>query len=87
MVNNAGISVESTRQDSLKTHETSAEDFEKTWRVNTKGVFLGCKYATEQMLKQDIKFGKEAGWSKIFSPKPWTLQADDTSSYQHCEHS
>lgn len=64
MVNNAGISVESTRQEPLMTHQTSEEDFDKTYRVNAKGVFLGCKYAAAQMLKQDVKFGKEAGWSR-----------------------
>jgi NAD(P)-dependent dehydrogenase (short-subunit alcohol dehydrogenase family) len=66
MVNNAGISVESTRKQALMTHQTSEEDFDKTYQVNQKGVFLGCKYALEQMLKQDVKFGKEAGWSKSF---------------------
>ena len=53
MVNNAGISVESTHLRPLKIHETSAEDYDKTMAINAKGVFLGCKYAIRQMLKQD----------------------------------
>ncbi len=53
MVNNAGISVESTHLKALKIHETSEDDYDKTMAINAKGIFLGCKYATAQMLKQD----------------------------------
>ena len=53
MVNNAGISVESTHVKPLKIHETSEDDYDKTMAINAKGIFLGCKYAIQQMLKQD----------------------------------
>ena len=53
MVNNAGISVESTHLRPTKIHETTEEDYDKTMAINSKGVFLGCKYATRQMLQQD----------------------------------
>jgi NAD(P)-dependent dehydrogenase (short-subunit alcohol dehydrogenase family) len=53
MVNNAGISIESTHLRPTKIHETSEEDFDKTMAINAKGIFLGCKYAIRQMLKQD----------------------------------
>ncbi len=53
MVNNAGISVESTHVRPFKIHETSEEDYDKTMAINAKGVFLGCKYAIQQMLKQN----------------------------------
>lgn len=52
MVNNAGISVESTRPTPLRIHETPETDFDKTMAINTRGVFLGCKYAIKQMLSQ-----------------------------------
>lgn len=45
LVNNAGISVESQHQKVLRVHETTEEDYDKTMAVNTKGVFLCCKYA------------------------------------------
>jgi NAD(P)-dependent dehydrogenase (short-subunit alcohol dehydrogenase family) len=54
MVNNAGISVESTHLKAMKIHETLEEDYDKTMAINAKGIFLGCKYATGQMLKQDL---------------------------------
>ncbi|QJI40149.1 glucose 1-dehydrogenase [Pseudomonas sp. ADAK2] len=47
MINNAGVCIE------LKTivEETEA-DYDLTMNVNTKGVWLGCKFAITQMLKQ-----------------------------------
>jgi NAD(P)-dependent dehydrogenase (short-subunit alcohol dehydrogenase family) len=51
MVCNAGLSVESTHVRPLRCHETSEEDFDRTIAVNSKGMFLGCKYALKQMLE------------------------------------
>lgn len=63
MMNNAGISVESTHERPLGVHETSEEDWDKTMAINAKGVFLGCKYALIQMLKQENLPGvKNRGW-------------------------
>ena len=60
---NAGISVESTHPRPLGIHETSESDWDKTMNINAKGVFLGCKYAITQMLKQDLLPGiKDRGW-------------------------
>jgi NAD(P)-dependent dehydrogenase (short-subunit alcohol dehydrogenase family) len=53
MVNNAGISVESTHLRPMRIHETSEADYDTTMAVNAKGIFLGCKYAIQQMLEQD----------------------------------
>ena len=53
MANNAGISVESTHTRVLRIHETSEDDYDKTMAVNIKAMFLGCKYAIAQMLRQD----------------------------------
>ena len=60
---NAGISVESAHPRPLGIHETSESDWDKTMAINAKGVFLGCKYAITQMLKQNPLPGlKERGW-------------------------
>jgi NAD(P)-dependent dehydrogenase (short-subunit alcohol dehydrogenase family) len=53
LCNNAGISVESTHERPLPVHETSEEDWDRTLAINSKSVFLGCKYGIAQMLKQD----------------------------------
>lgn len=62
MVNNAGISVESTHIRPLRCHETSEEDFDKTMAINSKGMFLGCKYALKQMLDGQEKKYSSRGW-------------------------
>ena len=63
MVNNAGISTESTHEKLLRVHETPEAEYDLTMAINTKGVFLGCKYATAQMLKQEMLEGqKDRGW-------------------------
>lgn len=53
LCNNAGISVESTRERPLSVHETSEDDWDRTLAINSKSVFLGCKYAISQMLAQN----------------------------------
>ena len=61
IVNNAGIAVESQHTRPLRAHETSEDDFDKTLAINTKGIFLGCKYALKQMLEQE-KLYDSRGW-------------------------
>lgn len=46
VVNNAGIVIPG------KVHDTNEEDWDNTFAVNTKGVFLVSKYAVRHMLKQ-----------------------------------
>jgi NAD(P)-dependent dehydrogenase (short-subunit alcohol dehydrogenase family) len=53
LCNNAGISVESTHERPLPVHETSEEDWDRTLAINSKSVFLGCKYGITQFLTQD----------------------------------
>ncbi|KAF2801057.1 NAD(P)-binding protein [Melanomma pulvis-pyrius CBS 109.77] len=64
IVNNAGISVESTHPRLMRIHETSEDDFDRTMAINTKAMFLGCKYAIAQMLQQDPLPGcnGDRGW-------------------------
>lgn len=56
MVNNAGIFT--GLHDIV---EETEEQFDATMAVNTKGVWLGCKAAISQMLKQDVSKGGSRG--------------------------
>jgi len=62
MVNNAGVSVESTHLRPLRCHETSEEDWDRTLNVNAKGMFLGCKYVLKQMLDGQPQIYASRGW-------------------------
>ena len=61
MVNNAGIAPESARG-VIPVFETEDTIFDLTMRVNTRSVFLGCKYAGRQMMKQDPHPSGDRGW-------------------------
>ena len=60
MVNNAGVSLESRYP--AMVHEAKEEIWDTTLRVNAKSTFLGCKYATGQMLRQDPHPSGDRGW-------------------------
>ncbi|KAF2434582.1 NAD(P)-binding protein [Tothia fuscella] len=60
MVNNAGISLEARNPQPV--HTTTEETWDTTMRVNAKSVFLGCKYAIAQMLKQTPHKSGDKGW-------------------------
>lgn len=63
MVNNAGISVEGGTPHGRKpVWEFDEAAFETTFDVNVKGVFLGIKYATGQMVKQEPGPSGDRGW-------------------------
>ncbi|RMZ71839.1 short-chain alcohol dehydrogenase [Pyrenophora seminiperda CCB06] len=62
MVNNAGISVESEWQGEKPIWEYEEEALERTMQVNIKGVFLGTKWASKQMVLQDAGPGGDKGW-------------------------
>ena len=49
MVNNAGIALE---DGTTPVHETADATFDTTLRINARSVFLGCKYAGQQMINQ-----------------------------------
>ena len=47
---------------STKIHETPEENWDRAMRINLKSMFLGCKYATGQMLKQEPHVSGDRGW-------------------------
>lgn len=65
-MNNAGIAPEIDQTTATTVgqpiHLTPISTFDKTMRVNARGVFLGCKYATAQMMKQDLLSTGDRGW-------------------------
>ncbi|KAI0466970.1 NAD(P)-binding protein [Xylaria cf. heliscus] len=61
LVNNAGISIESRRA-LTGVHETPESIWDTTMAVNAKSVFLGSKYAINQMLRQNKHESGHGGW-------------------------
>lgn len=51
--NYAGIAAETAHANSKRCHDTDVSDFDKTIAINTRGVWLCCKYALKQMLNQE----------------------------------
>jgi len=62
MVNNAGVSLEGEWHGERPIWEYDDAAFETTMQVNIKGVFLGTKYASKQMIAQDAGPGGDKGW-------------------------
>jgi NAD(P)-dependent dehydrogenase (short-subunit alcohol dehydrogenase family) len=67
MVNNAGIALELMTTEFRdkgfgRTHEQDVSVFDKDVAVNIRGVWLGCKYAAGQMLKQEPHSSGDRGW-------------------------
>ena len=60
MVNNAGIGLEAHGPRPI--HETPDSTFDATMAVNSRGVFLGCKYAAQRMVSQVPHPSGDRGW-------------------------
>jgi NAD(P)-dependent dehydrogenase (short-subunit alcohol dehydrogenase family) len=60
LVNNAGVAIETVKRVPL--HLTEEATWDTTMRVNSKSVFLGCKYAVAQMLAQEPHSSGDRGW-------------------------
>jgi NAD(P)-dependent dehydrogenase (short-subunit alcohol dehydrogenase family) len=60
MVNNAGVALEADNAMGIWEHDENVWD--KTMAVNAKGVYLGCKYASAQMMKQEPHKCGDRGW-------------------------
>lgn len=56
MFNNAGVAT-ATDGKSHKMHEQTLDDFERLTNINFRGVYLGCRFAIEQFLKQGDRQG------------------------------
>lgn len=75
MVSNAGIALESLDRHGPKPiHETDDFIFDETLAVNTRSVFLGCKYAIRQFLRQEPRESGDRGWivniASVYGLKP-----------------
>ncbi|SPJ88954.1 related to dehydrogenases with different specificities (related to short-chain alcohol dehydrogenases) [Fusarium torulosum] len=75
LVNNAGISLESHGKLGPKLiADTDDSTFDTTWAVNAKSVFLGCKYAIQQFLRQAPGPTGDRGWiiniASVYGLKP-----------------
>lgn len=62
MVNNAGIAVETGEHGPRPIWDYEESAFQKTFDVNIKGVFLGMKYAAQQMKDQEPHANGDRGW-------------------------
>ncbi|KAI9039303.1 SDR family NAD(P)-dependent oxidoreductase [Aspergillus affinis] len=79
LVNNAGVALETRRPG--KVHETDEDLWDTTMRVNAKSVFLGCKYGTAQMLRQEPHESGDRGWIINMSSICGIIGTLDTPSY------
>ncbi|CAG9983088.1 unnamed protein product [Clonostachys byssicola] len=61
LVNNAGVGLEALRPPA-QIHNTDEDLWDKTMTINSKSVFLGCKYAIGQMLAQAPHSSGDRGW-------------------------
>ncbi|KAI4141951.1 MAG: hypothetical protein LQ341_003368, partial [Variospora aurantia] len=57
MVNNAGLGSEN-----ILIHELEEDTWDKMIQVNLRSVYLGCKYACAQFLKQQPRSDSHRGW-------------------------
>jgi len=82
MVNNAGILAEAkTEKVFPRIHETPESVWDADMAVNGKGVWLGCKYAVAQMLRQEPHAGGDRGWIINMSSIVGIVGFAGTSSY------
>ena len=88
MVNNAGVALEQHQPGGRKRlHETDDKVFDLTIKINSKGVWLGCKYAVAQMLKQDIiAENGDRGWIVNTASVAGWIGIPTASSYIASKH-
>ncbi|CAK3867954.1 related to dehydrogenases with different specificities (related to short-chain alcohol [Lecanosticta acicola] len=80
MVNNAGVSLEA-HAGFKPVWEISQDIWQGTQDVNSTGVFLGVKYAVQQMLKQQPHASGDRGWIINTSSILGYVGADHTAAY------
>ncbi|KAH7052076.1 putative short-chain dehydrogenase [Macrophomina phaseolina] len=59
IVNNAGLG---TKNRFIRLHQEEDDEFDRVMKVNVRGVYLGCKYACAQFLKQGADATGRKGW-------------------------
>ncbi|EON63697.1 hypothetical protein W97_02925 [Coniosporium apollinis CBS 100218] len=86
MVNNAGIAIEAWAPQPI--WEFSEDTWDKTLLINAKGVFLGCKYAAAQMVKQEPReeWGGDRGWIVNLASVLGLGGSTNNSSYVSAKH-
>lgn len=62
MVNNAGITAQAPDSRGIRTHEMDEHYYNIGMDINVRGVWLGIKHATAQMLKQEPHVSGDRGW-------------------------
>ncbi|KAK5124913.1 hypothetical protein LTR85_001103 [Meristemomyces frigidus] len=59
--NYAGIAAETAHTTPMRAHDIPTKDFDRTMAINTRGVWLCCKYALKQMLDQEPREANARG--------------------------
>lgn len=80
MVNNAGVSLEA-HAGFRPVWQLDHGVWQGTQDVNSTGVFLGIKYAVQQMLKQEPHASGDRGWIINFSSILGVVAAEHTAAY------
>ncbi|KAK4497779.1 hypothetical protein PRZ48_010432 [Zasmidium cellare] len=67
LVNSAGSSFEAEYNPWPKAHEMKTVDFDRTWVLNARGVWLCCKFVLQQMMEQEpvepnVRGERTRGW-------------------------
>lgn len=85
MVNNAGIGLEA-QNPKYSIWDFPEDWWDKTMSVNAKGVFLGCKFASAQMIKQEPHLGGDRGWIINIGSVLGLVATNKTVAYAPSKH-
>ncbi|KKZ68299.1 hypothetical protein EMCG_06022 [[Emmonsia] crescens] len=86
IVNNAGISPMVYQRPGDRIHETPEVCWDKIMGLNGKGVWLGCKFATKQMLAQDPHPSGDRGWIINLASVYGSVGGASISTYAASKH-
>lgn len=93
MCNYAGIATEGAHvsKGGVRAHDCPTEDFDRTLAINTRGVFLCCKYALKQMLVQsprepNARGDRTRGWIVNAASIFGMVGAANTPCYSTSKH-
>ncbi|QSS57539.1 beta-ketoacyl-acyl carrier protein reductase [Histoplasma capsulatum var. duboisii H88] len=86
IVNNAGISPAGHQRPGDRIHETPEESWDRVMGLNGKGVWLGCKFATKQMLAQNPHSSGDRGWIINMASIYGNVGGPGSSTYTASKH-